>query len=306
MKDLLNLKKYLNILIPISLCLIIGCEYFIQNYLKYRIIDFTFTPVDKEATGLQKEWSRDLLVFHLPAGKYKFHTSLKKYFLIMPLEIKLLTNGCLQNIKFNHLAYELSKNSICTIKRELFFMLDEKYETSFFKDKRVLTISSDVEFSEVSNMFEITVNVNPKIEIILRMFQMLIGLVSLFLFGLYLKKNQEDSSTVKTGDPMRDERIVNFFFTKDKKAVAISGKVKSIKKDKVEVEFNINGTKKVVPMTLNIQDTNATLVASIDVMDFVMGDNLSMLTEACKVEHEGKTWSTVDLNLAAQFSKNCK
>ena len=115
-----------------------------------------------------------------------------------------------------------------------------------------------------------------------------------------------DSTTVNTGDPGRDERLVSFFFTKNKKAVKISGEVKSIKKDKVEVEFNINGTKKVVPMTLDIQDTKVTLVGSIDVMDFVMGDNLSALAEACKVEHEGKTWSTVDLNLAAQFTKTCK
>ncbi len=115
-----------------------------------------------------------------------------------------------------------------------------------------------------------------------------------------------DSATVKTGDPVRDQRIVNFFFIKNDKPVEISGKVKSIKKDKVEVEFNINGTKKVVPMTLAVQDNNATLVGSIDVMDFVMGENLSALTEACKVEHEDKTWSTVDLNLVAQFTKTCK
>lgn len=115
-----------------------------------------------------------------------------------------------------------------------------------------------------------------------------------------------DTGTVKTGDAGRDERIINFFFTKNKKAVGISGNVKSIKKNIVEVEFHINGTKKVVPMTLDIQDAQATLVGSIDVMDFVMGENLSTLTEVCKVEHEGKTWSTVDLNLAAQFTKTCK
>ena len=115
-----------------------------------------------------------------------------------------------------------------------------------------------------------------------------------------------DSSTVKTGDPVRDERILNFFFIKNTKPVEISGKVKSVKKDKVEVEFNINGTKKVVPMTLTIQDNSATLVGGIDVMDFVMGENLSLLAEACKVEHEGKTWSTVDLSLVAEFTKTCK
>ena len=115
-----------------------------------------------------------------------------------------------------------------------------------------------------------------------------------------------DSTTVRTGDPIRDQRIVNFFFTKNNKPVEISGNVKSVKKDIVEVEFNINGTKKIVPMTLTIQDNNATLVGGIDVMNFVMGENLSLLTEACKVEHEGKTWSTVDLSLVAEFTKTCK
>ena len=66
-----------------------------------------------------------------------------------------------------------------------------------------------------------------------------------------------DTASVNTGDPERDQRIVNFFFTKNKKAVEISGKVKSIKKDKVQVEFVINGKKKVVPMTLDIQDSHS-------------------------------------------------
>jgi hypothetical protein len=115
-----------------------------------------------------------------------------------------------------------------------------------------------------------------------------------------------DSASVKTGNPDRDKKIVEFFFTKKDKAVEISGNVKSVKKDIVEVELDINGSKKVVPMTLAVKDNNATMTGSIDVMDFAMGDNLSALTEACKVQHEGKTWSTVDLSLAAEFTKTCK
>lgn len=115
-----------------------------------------------------------------------------------------------------------------------------------------------------------------------------------------------DSASVNTENPDRDQKIVNSFFIKKNKAVEISGNVKSVKKDKVEVEFNINGNKKVIPMNLAIQGTNATLTGSIDVMDFLMGENLAALTKACYDLHEGKTWSTVDLSLAAQFTKNCK
>ncbi len=73
-------------------------------------------------------------------------------------------------------------------------------------------------------------------------------------------KFSADSTSVVTGNPDRDQKIVNFFFMKNNKAIEISGKVKSIKKEIVEVEFNINGSKKVVPMTLAIADNSATFL----------------------------------------------
>lgn len=115
-----------------------------------------------------------------------------------------------------------------------------------------------------------------------------------------------DSKSVNSGNPARDKKIVDNFFTTAGKPVAILGKVDKVEKDSALVSFTINGVTKQVPMKLARLDKVATLTGSINVLDFSMSKELAALNEACKALHEGKTWSDVDLKLTAQFDVSCK
>ena len=115
-----------------------------------------------------------------------------------------------------------------------------------------------------------------------------------------------DSSSVNSGNPARDKKIVDNFFTSAAKPIKIEGKVEKVEKDTATVSFTINGVTKSVPMKVAVVEKMATLSGSINVLDFSMSKELAALNEACKALHEGKTWADVDLKLDAKFDVSCK
>jgi polyisoprenoid-binding protein YceI len=115
-----------------------------------------------------------------------------------------------------------------------------------------------------------------------------------------------DSTSVNTANPARDKTIATNFFTKEGKAVPLSGKVKSLKGNAAVVALNFNGVTKDVPMTFVNKDNKVTLTGKIDVLEFALNDNFTALHNACKKLHEGKTWTDVDLSVVADFTKECK
>ena len=115
-----------------------------------------------------------------------------------------------------------------------------------------------------------------------------------------------DTNSVDSGNPDRDAKIKKHFFKTDLKKVTVSGKVLSLKDGVAQVEFKINDKTKTVPMTVIIQNEEATIAGKIDVLDFALDSSLKAINEACKALHEGKTWSDVDLTVKAQFTKTCK
>jgi polyisoprenoid-binding protein YceI len=114
-----------------------------------------------------------------------------------------------------------------------------------------------------------------------------------------------DVSSVNSGNPERDKKIVKFFFTQKNKQITLKGKVLSVKNNIAEVEFTIHKVSKVIPMNLEVINNNVKLTGKIDVLDFKLNDSLSAINNACKVLHEGKTWSDVELLLTAQFKDLC-
>ncbi len=109
-----------------------------------------------------------------------------------------------------------------------------------------------------------------------------------------------DSSSVNSKHADRDAKLAKFFFgmMKDKN---INAKIVDIKADKkvkdaprtgvVDVEIEMNGVKKVVPMTYSFADEIFEAKGSIDILDFQANSALKGINEACFDLHEGKTWS---------------
>ncbi|MBE0513848.1 YceI family protein [Sulfurimonas sp.] len=109
-----------------------------------------------------------------------------------------------------------------------------------------------------------------------------------------------DTSSVNSKNEGRDEKLAKFFFSmmSDKN---IKAKIVDIKADKrvknaprtgvVDVEIEMNGVKKVVPMKYSFSDSIFEAKGSIDILDFSAGDALSSINKACFDLHEGKTWS---------------
>lgn len=109
-----------------------------------------------------------------------------------------------------------------------------------------------------------------------------------------------DTSSVNSKNEGRDEKLAKFFFgmMSDKN---INAKIVDIKADKrvkdaprtgvVDVEIEMNGVKKVVPMKYSFSDDVFEAKGVIDILDFSAGDALSSINKACFDLHEGKTWS---------------
>lgn len=109
-----------------------------------------------------------------------------------------------------------------------------------------------------------------------------------------------DSSSVNSKHADRDAKLAQFFFgmMKDKN---INAKIVAIKTEKnvkgspktgvVDVEIEMNGVKKVVPMNYNFDNEIFEAKGSIDILDFQANSALKGINEACFDLHEGKTWS---------------
>jgi hypothetical protein len=111
--------------------------------------------------------------------------------------------------------------------------------------------------------------------------------------------------SVNSKNPERDTKLKNLFFSKSATPLSISGKVVGMTKNELEVELELNGVKKKLMMNTTIKDNLFTANGKIDVLDFSLNENLSKLNEACKVLHEGKTWSDVEITIESEFDKNC-
>lgn len=125
-----------------------------------------------------------------------------------------------------------------------------------------------------------------------------------------------DASSVNSKHEDRDAKLAQFFFglMSDKN---INAKILDIKADKrvknaprtgvLSVEIEMNGVKKVTPMTYTFSDGIFEAKGSIDLLDFSASKALAGINEACFDLHEGKTWSDVGISFKTKIEATlCK
>lgn len=114
-----------------------------------------------------------------------------------------------------------------------------------------------------------------------------------------------DVLSLNSANPERDTKLKDIFFTSANTPLLISGKVLTFKKNEIEVELKINETKKIIKMQTSLKDNIFEANGKIDVLDFALNENLRKINEACKVLHEEKTWSDVEIKIESEFDKKC-
>jgi len=113
-----------------------------------------------------------------------------------------------------------------------------------------------------------------------------------------------DTTKVNTGNSVRDEKLVKFFFTQMKEP-KISGKILSIKADphvkgtprtgKMEIAFTMNGKTVTTVLDYHYEKESFKAQGNIDLLDFAAGNALATINKACYDLHKGKTWSDVSI-----------
>jgi polyisoprenoid-binding protein YceI len=111
----------------------------------------------------------------------------------------------------------------------------------------------------------------------------------------------------------RDANVSTFFFHKMEK-MKVSGRVADVKGGEsgtFDLALTLDGTKKKVPMTYQLSPEGAfTASGSFDMLDFGLKAAFDSIHQACLEKHRGedgvsKTWSEVEIRVAAKVSKTC-
>ncbi|MDR0228726.1 MAG: YceI family protein [Flavobacteriaceae bacterium] len=118
--------------------------------------------------------------------------------------------------------------------------------------------------------------------------------------GLKDAKFIVSTATVSTNDAGRDEKLKTEFFAK--MVGNINGFFGEFKDGKVMVNLTMNGVTKEKEFTYTEEGNTIKINGAIDILaDFTAKEAFDSLHEACKVLHEGKTWS--DVEVAVTISK---
>jgi polyisoprenoid-binding protein YceI len=115
-----------------------------------------------------------------------------------------------------------------------------------------------------------------------------------------------DSSSVSTGNPERDKKIVKNFFTNKGTALKIAGKFVSNTPSNVTAGLEISGVTKEIAFNIEKREDSLVLSGDINVLDFSLKDNLSRINLACKALHEGVTWPDVKIIIEINGKKKCE
>lgn len=116
---------------------------------------------------------------------------------------------------------------------------------------------------------------------------------------------QVDSSSVSTGNPQRDKKIVQNFFSHNGKKLKIVGKFSAATNATATAMLELQGVSKTVVFSVDQLADKLRLTADINVLDFSLQDNLSRINLACKALHEGVTWPDVKIMLEIGGKKRC-
>ncbi len=123
-----------------------------------------------------------------------------------------------------------------------------------------------------------------------------------------------DVSSTNTGNPDRDQKIINEFFMKMTNTDVITANVVSIDIDNqsATLKIKMNDVEQEVPMVMSAgTDGSLILSGSISTDQFMADEALASLNQACFDLHKGadgvsKTWPDVEITVRAKFEKDCK
>jgi len=111
--------------------------------------------------------------------------------------------------------------------------------------------------------------------------------------------------SLSTGNPARDQKILENFFRFKGNLLNISGKVLDLKGSMAKVLMKLGDSEREVLMKVEMTDTQLSLSGKIDVLTFGLSENLSSITEAFKALHQGVTWPDVEIGVTILTQKQC-
>lgn len=115
-----------------------------------------------------------------------------------------------------------------------------------------------------------------------------------------------DPYTINTKMKFRDNNISSTLF-KIANVNEIKANVKKVMGDeakgKLDVEINMNGVSKIVPMNYTVEASAIKAEGVIDILNFSMNESFAAFAAKCKPFHAGKTWSEVTVSFNLPFKK---
>ena len=116
-----------------------------------------------------------------------------------------------------------------------------------------------------------------------------------------------ETASVQTDNAERDANLVNAFF-KNMTGEYIDAIIKRVDLEKKElsVEITMNDITQTIFMPFTYVDKTFKAAGKIDVLNFSASSALKALNEVCNEEHEGKTWSDVEVSFTIKMKTECR
>ncbi len=122
-------------------------------------------------------------------------------------------------------------------------------------------------------------------------------------------------SSVNTKNPDRDKKIMESFFGTMANTGSITGSIVGMKGNgeagTAQVKLTMNDSTYQQELKYAIEGTKVSLTGTIDVVNWDGMSAIDALNKVCEELHKGedgvsKLWPTVDINISAVLSKDCK
>lgn len=104
---------------------------------------------------------------------------------------------------------------------------------------------------------------------------------------------------------LRNNNTINNFFKKfDKDIGKIDLKIIKISASTIDVEFKMNGVKKVIPFSYKKESNLIKANGKLDILAFNTSKAWDRFSAVCRGFHKGESWSELDINF--EVSASCK
>lgn len=123
-----------------------------------------------------------------------------------------------------------------------------------------------------------------------------------------------NTRNVRSGNPDRDKKIIDFFFGSFKKGqqdIIHAGIDSVINETQAELRLTMNGVSRTIPATWQYVSDTLYLTTTLNVEEWEAGPSIQQLNKACRDLHKGSDgksvlWPEVKVQLKAPIKKQCK